>query len=448
MEAREEPGRIRPLPPEVPDAAGPESSPPPPPDRRWVPIAVAGAALVFFGLLAGLFGSGTQGDDLGAGAAGATATTAAALGGEPPPSTTTTTEPPALRAMASVLARPLQIIYRNHAATTTSRATWNLDATEPTDVMTTGAAAVLAAYDASRQQVLLVTEGQNRTLWVGQPPIAEPVFVNVAGAHWHPNLARALAWVGTAPGAGEPHLYRASSLSTTGLEGLDDLGPVPARSELVGWGDWGYVLRVGVPVSLRQWEVDDPAGGAAPAFQLLEFTVVLDPLGAQLAALPGTPLAAGPKGAIALRPANEAFTAAREAGLDPVDLGIAAAITQVPIGAEGEPVVVLGPNLAPTSVAFEPPSAVSTFVFSPDGAYVSALGELEGRYSVTTQALDGGFRRITSVDRVNSTIGFSRDGALLILHNRDSGDIVFHDWNRGASFRIPFNAGRVLAVDG
>ncbi len=448
MEAREEPGRIRPLPPELPEIAASDGSRPPPPDRRWVPIAVAVVALAFFGLLAGLFSGPVDDESPQARPAAEPAdTTLPSLGGPAPPSTTTTTAPPTLQQTASILSRPLQMIYRNHAGTTTSRATWNLDDTEPSDQRTTGAAAMEAAYDASYQQTLWITQGQNDTLWIGQPPIAEPVFVDVAGAHWHPTLPRALAWVGTPPGADEPHLYRASSLATTGLEGLIDIGPVPGNSELVGWGDWGFALRVGVPVSLRQWEVPDPAGSEASVFEVLEFTVLLDPLGAVIAAVPASPHAVGPNGELVLRPANGAMAAATAAGFDPGDIGITIEPTAIDIGSAGEPVVALAPGLAPTGVGFEPPARVSYFAFSPDGNLVAALGELGGRFAVTTVSLDGRVRRITSVENVNASLGFSRDGALLVLHNRDNGDIVFHDWNRGASFRIPFSDGVVLAVD-
>lgn len=447
MEARDEPGRIRPLPPELPEFAASDGSPPPPPDRRWVPIAVAGGALVFFGLLAGLFGAST---DTGVEAGGArlpSDTTLPGLRGDSPATTTTTAAPPTLRQMASVLERPLRIIYRDREGATTSRVTWDLDSPVASDLVTSGAAATAASYDASHQQLLWITEGENETLWLGEPPSAEPVFVDVAGAHWHPTLARTLAWVGTPPAAGLPHLYRATSLATTGLEGLVDIGPVPVGSELIGWGDWGFALRVPVPVSLRQWAVPDRSGDGSTVFQLLEFTLVVDPLGAQASAAAGSPLAVGPKGSIIVRPANDAFEAAVAAGFSAGDIGIEVPLTRVETGASGEPIVLVGPALGPTAVAFDAPAPVMNFLFSSSGSHVTAMGEFEGRYTITTRATDGSLRRITSVDNVDAAIGFSRDGALLILHNRDNGDIVFHDWNGGASFRVPFSAGRVLVVD-
>ncbi len=446
MEARDEPGKIRPLPPELPEIAAPGSSPPPPPDRRWVPIAVAGAALVFFGLLAGLFGAGSAaGPD--ASGAGASDTTIPALGNAPP-STTTTTAPPTLGEMAPVLERPLQIVYRDHANTTTNRATWELAAAAPSEVMTSGGAASQASFDASKRQISWITEGRNDTLWVGRPPVAEPVFVGISGAHWHPTEPRLLAWVGTQPGARRPHLYVANALANSGIGDLVDLGAVPPRSELVGWGDWGFALRVAAPVSARQWEVPDPSRPGSTVFQLLEFTVVLGRRGAPRTAIAGTPRAVGPNGELVVQSATAAFAAATAEGFAGEDAKLEIPVMVLEPGTRGEPVVVLDDAMASTGVGFTPVARVMSFHFSPDGRHVAAAGEMEGRFAITIHAVDGSLRRITSVDNVDATLGFSRDSSVLILHDRDGGDLVFHDWNRGASFRVPFAGGQVLAVDG
>ena len=133
-------------------------------------------------------------------------------------------------------------------------------------------------------------------------------------------------------------------------------------------------------------------------------------------------------------------------GLDLDELGLGAEPTVVPRGPTGEPVIVLSPDLVPSSISFDPASEVTTFAFTPDGAHVAAMGVIEGRFAVETQAVEGGLRRITSVEAADALVGHTRDGRLLILRASD-GDIVFHDWSRGATFRIPFDLGTVLTAD-
>lgn len=449
MEARDEPGGVRPLPPDEPEGLPVAAAAPPLPDRRWIPIAVAAAALVFFGLVAGLLARTAEDGPAARPADGATDTTVGGLGAPPPPPTTTTTLPPTLAERVPVLDRSARIVYRGTDGTSTNQLTWRLADDTPNAPSTTGAAAVEAVFDASRQELFWTTTGQRDTLWVGFPPIAEPAFVDVAGPAWHPTTPLALAWLGRPPGEEAFHLYRATVLPTAGLDTLTDLGPIPSGSRLVGWGDWGFVLEVSPPIGARQWRIPDLLDRSGQStFQPLGFGLVLDPLGTTVAGFVGTPRAVGPDGHIVVQPAPEAFALATEDGLDAASLvGIDSTLVVIARGPAEEPFVVLRPDLTPSGVTFSPSSPATTFRFTPDGQHVAAMGARDARFAIVTEALDGSQRRLTSVNGVDVSLGYSRDGSLLILHGVGTGDIVFHDWNRGATFRVPFTLGRVLAVD-
>jgi hypothetical protein len=448
MEARDEPGKIRPLSPDEPEAAPGARGAPSLPDRRWIPIAVAAGALIVFGLIAGVLGSSPADTPQSAPDQTQTDTTVSGLGAPPPPPTTTTTLPPTLLERAPLLERAARIVYRGSDGTSTNQLTWRLTDEEPGPAASTGAAAVVAAFDASRQELFWITTGQRDTLWVGLPPIAEPAFVDVAGAAWHPTTPLAVAWLGRPPGETVYHLYRATVLPTAGLDTLIDLGPVPEGGRLIGWGDWGFTLEIPAPIGIRQWEVPDPTDpDGATVYQPLGFGLVLDPLGNPVSAFVGSPRASSADGHMVVQPAPEAFELAMASGLDPASLGIAGELTVVGRGPDNAPFVVVAPDLTPTGVTFTPSSPATTFRFTPSGDHVAAMGATEGRFAVVTQAIDGSQRRLTSVDEVDVALGHSRDGSLLILHDLSSGAIVLHDWNRGASFRLPFALGRVLAVD-
>lgn len=409
---------------------------------------MAAGALVFFGLIAGLLGRTTIDGPEAAPEEPATDTTVSGFGSPPLPPTTTSTLPPTLRERAPPLERSARIVYLGGEGTSTNQVTWRLQDEDPASPSSTGAAAVRAEFDASRLELFWITTGQRDTLWVGLPPIAEPVFVDVAGAAWHPTMPLEIAWLGRPPGDDAFHLYRATVLPAAGLDTLIDLGPVPESSRLVGWGDWGFVLEIRAPLGMRQWEVPDARDPDAPTtLQRLGFGLVLDPLGNPVHGFAGLPRATGPDGHMVIQPAPEAFELATEAGLDPVSLGIEAPIDVIPRGPDAEPFVVVRPDLNPTGVAFAPSSPATSFRFTPDGRHVAAMGTTAGRLAIVTQAVDGSLRRLTSVDGVDVALGFSRDGSLLVLHDLDGGDVVFHDWNRGANFRVPFALGRVLAVD-
>lgn len=444
MEARDAPDKIRPLPPDLAGDATPEG--PPPPDRRWVPIAVAAGALVFFGVLAGLLGSAPT-TTSGPNEAEPPPTTLPGLGAPPPPPTTTTRAPQTLRERIPILERSLTVIYQGDDGTSTRLQTWPIGAIEPSEATSSGGRAEAAMFDTSFAELAWVTTGRHDTLWLGAPPQGEPAWIDISGAAWHATTPLALAWLARDPADGTIHLYRATALPT-GLEQLTDLGPLPEGSELVGWGDWGFALNVPPPSLMRQWRIPDPTG-ATPntVFQPLAFTIILDDLGVETAALVGTARATGPDGHLVIQPAPEAYRLALDGGLDVVALGLQTEPIVVGRDPQERPFALLAPDLTPTDVGFAPASPATTFVFTPDGAHVTAAGAIEGRFAMVTEAVDGTQRRITSVAGADALIGFSRDGKLLVLHDRSGGGLTFHDWNRGASWQLPFPSGSVLAVD-
>lgn len=443
MEATDGPGAIRPLPPDLP-VSGPGGGPSPaPPERRWVPLLVAAGALVVFGVLAGIFGdtrTPTPGE-------GRTETTAPALGGQALPPTTTSTLPPTLGEIVPDLQRDLSIVYRNQAGTSTSEVIWRRESSEPGEPLNSAAAARQATFDVSRQALMWVTPGRRDTLWVGRPPVAEPVFIDVSGAAWHASTPQALAWIGRPTGTDVAHLYRATVSPATGIDAAVDLGPTPERAELVAWGDWGFLLGAPAPLEHRRHQVENPSDPGSNVTLTLDFAILLDPIGEPVAVYAAAARAAGPAGHLVLQPATEAFELALAGGLDPESLGFGADLTPVDSGPDGEPVVVLAPDLAPTGVAFDPSSQSTVYAFTPDGSRVSAMGVVDTRFLVQTEVVDGSGRRITSIEDVDTYLGHSRDGGYVVLRNSTDGDIVLHDWNRGASFRIPFRLGTVLAVD-
>jgi len=444
MEARDTPAKIRPLSPDMPEGPALEQARPLP-DRRWIPIAFAAVALILFGAIAGLYG-GTETEEPAGGGDDVTATTLGGLGGQPPPTTTTTTVPPTLGERVPLLERSARIVYLASDGVSTSQVTWTLVADAPGTAASTGAAAGEAVFDASHRSIFMITPGQRDTLWVGLPPIAEPVFVDVNGAAWHPTTPLTLAFVGRPPGADTPHLYRAEVLPSTEPAALTDLGPVPPHSRLVGWGDWGFVLDVFAAVGPIEVQDSQDVSGSG-SVQHLGFGLILDPTGAPTHAFAGTPTAVGPDGRLVVRTAHDELELAISfAGTDPLALGITTPLTTLPRPPVGEPFVVLGPDLADTGVSFGPMPPATSFHFTPDGGHIAAVGTRAGRFVIVTVALDGGGRRQTSIDGAEATLGYSRDGSLLIMRDADGG-IVFHDWNRGATFHIPFALGTVLAVD-
>ncbi len=444
MEARDGPGRIRPLPPEQPESAAPEPAGPGR-DRRWIPLAIVGAALALFAVGAAVF-DGVSGGS-GSSRRSAADTTIPSIGGDPPPTTTTTTVPPLLGERVPDLIDSMRVVFNGPGEATTSEVTWDIDADAPGPPTTSGLAASGATFDASREELLSITSGRRDTMWIGAPPDAEPVFVGVSGAAWHPSSERALAWVGRPFGGSRHHLYRATAGASVGLDDVTDLGPIPERSRLVGWGDWGFVLHVDAPLEFRQWELDNPEDPERPRFQRLDFTLLLDPRGAIRAAFAAQTHAVGATGHLVVSPTTDAYAAARAAGLDPDALGLGEVVTVLPPGPAGEPVIVLEPDLAPSSVAFDPATASTSYAFTPDGSHVSAMGLREGRFTVETRSVVRDLQRITSIEAADRFVGHTRNGSLLIIYSTAEREIVFHDWNRGATFRVPFRLGNVLAVD-
>lgn len=455
MEARDGPGRIRPLPPVEPDAAAAGPTEPPPGDRRWVPLAVAGAALAFFAVLAGSFGTGPPPGDDGA-AAGETDGTSPSLGATPPPSTTTTQPPPTLEQLVPDLDRGLVLVYRATDEALLGQVTWNRSAASPGTQLLTGAAATTAVFDSSHRGLLSFTKGQKTTLWVGRPPVAEPVFVDVSGAAWHSSTALRLAFVGRLPGADARHLFTATALANGGIADLVDLGPVPGGSRLVGWGDWGFVLSRLPNPTVRQWEVPDPDNPSGPPVtEALHVTLLLGPGGEVVRSVPATAHAVGPAGELVLQPTTAAYEAAIGAGHAPDELGFVGEVATViadpeeaeeVIGTASATVVVVGSDLGQMGITMRA-NATTRYLFVPGGDAVAAVGSGDGRLLVYVESFDGSTRRLTSVEEADVAVGFSRNGTYLIGHQLSTGDVVFLDWRRGIAGRVPFDLGRVLAVD-
>jgi hypothetical protein len=224
------------------------------------------------------------------------------------------------------------------------------------------------------------------------------------------------------------------------------------RSELVAWGDWGFVLSHRVEPSLRAWEVTVAGTEDTSARELLHVTQLLDPSGRDRLSIPGIPLAVGPNGEMVIQSRMAAYRAARAAGHTDRQLGLFGEVLPV-----GEPDLhltknaVLGPDQEPTNARFlvddaDVDARRITFLFTPDGSAVSMLSSNDGRLEATTSRLFSNALVRTRVD-ADRAIGFSRDGTYLAAQDDETGDLVLLDWSRGSVARIPFEQGRVLSLD-
>jgi hypothetical protein len=370
--------------------------------------------------------------------AGATDTTIPGLGVAPPPPTTTTTIPPTLEAMVPDLERDIEIVYVD--GNTTRTATWRRDQQVNGPPRTIATAAVTADFDAAGSSLLLATHGALRdALWVGSVWRAEPVWVDITSAAWHPQRAGTLAWIGRLGTQDEYRLMTGTTVdgATGGLATLTDFGPLRTRSTVAGWGDWGFVLGVEAPAVVA----DD--GGRR---HLL--TVVLDAEGRQVAAHPGWPWRASVDGHVIVDSADEAFDAAVAAGFDPADIGVTVPVTPLTNDAPDGTILLVDPAGAVHDPGLYPRSSSHTlFAFTADGTVVSMIDRVVGRMAVESVSLDGSVRRLTSVEGAERYVGHSNDGRYVLLANSNDGRIALHDWDRGSTFEIPFDEGVVIAVN-
>jgi hypothetical protein len=443
MKGSDEQGPIRTLPPVLPDTpATGWSRSPEPPDRRWVPIAVIGVAvavLTAVGLFDSAADTGAQGDP--------TAATAPDLAGDVPPITTVSPSqmeaPPALADVRSVVYRPDD--------TTTAWAAWFPSSMTPSPGVSWGANSADASVGGLGQLVLSVTDETVPTLWVGRRGSVTPVFIDVHGAAWHAAGDGRIAFIGRLPGTDGYHLFTGMVGSVGSLSDIQDLHPVSARSELVAWGDWGFVLSHRVEPTLRAWEVTVP-GTADTSRELLHVTLLLDPAGRPVRSFPGIPLEVGPNGEMVIQSRVGAYRAARAAGHTDRRLGLLGEV--MPVGEADlhlTKIVVLGPEQVPTSARFlvdddDVAARRIAFMFTPDGAAVSMLSTENGRLEATTARLFSNALVRTRVD-ADRAIGFSRDGSHLAAQDAETGDLVLLDWSRGSVTRVPFGLGRILTLD-
>jgi hypothetical protein len=444
MKGSDEQGPIRTLPPVLPDAPGTDGSrSPDPPDRRWVPIAMVGVVIAVL-TAAGLFDSAAETDAEGDPAAA----TVPDLAGDTPPTTTASPSeveaPPALAGVRSVVYRPDD--------GTTAWAAWFPSSGAPSPGVTGGADSAGAAVASMGRLVMTVTDETVPTLWIGRRGSVVPAFIDVHGAAWHSAGDGRIAFIGRVPGTDEYHLFTATVGSLGGLSDLVDRQRMSPRSELVAWGDWGFVLSHRVEPSLRAWEVTVPDTEGTSARELLHVTQLLHPSGRPRMSIPGIPLEVGPNGEMVIQSRVAAYRAARAAGHTDRQLGFLGDVLPV-----GEPdlhltrIAVLGPDQEPTNARFlvddaDVDARRIAFLFTPDGTAVSMLSSNDGRLEATTTRLFSNALVRTRVD-ADRAIGFSRDGTYLAAQDDETGDLVLLDWSRGSVERIPFEQGRVLSLD-
>ena len=444
MKGSEEQGPIRTLPPVLPDAPTADGSRlPEPPDRRWIPIAAVGVAIAVLTAV-GLFDSpadtNAQGDP--------TAATVPDLAGDAPP---TTTVPPSELEAPPALAGVRSVVYRPDEDTT-AWAAWFPSSGAPSPGVTWGADSAGASVSSMGRLVMTVTDEAAPTLWVGRRGSVVPAFIDVHGAAWHPADDGRIAFVGRVPGTDGYHLFTATVGSLGNVSYLVDRQPVSPRSELVAWGDWGFVLSHRVEPSLRAWEVTVPGTEDTSARELLHVTLLLGPSGRPLVSLPGIPLEVGPNGEMVIQSRVAAYRAALAAGYTDRQLGFVGEVIPV-----GEPdlhltkIAVLGPGQEPTNAQFlvddaDVDARRIAFVFTPDGSAVSMVSSNDGRLEATTSRLFSNALVRTRID-ADRAIGFSRDGAYLAAQDDETGDLVLLDWSRGSVTRVPFAQGRILSLD-
>lgn len=449
MKPSEGPGPIRTLPPELPEpppTAG--GQPAKPPDRRWVPLAALGVVIAVLTAV-GIFETAPP---EAAEQAAPTVDTVPSLAGDAAVTTTTVADEPSLAELVPGLDHSPVVLYRPDDDRT-AMASWYLRAPQPRTSVTWGANSTTATLDASRSMVMAITNEGESTLWVGSAPLVVPAFIDIRGAAWHPTDGARIAFVGRAPGSDAHHLYTALGRPTGGITNLVDLGAVPDRTELLGWGEWGFALSRLVEPSLRLWDVSDPDDpDDFVTRELLHIAIFLDADGRPRISMPALPHAVGPNGEVVIQPRIAAYEAAIAAGHSAEELGF---VGEVALAGEREQGVttaaVVGPELNPTNALFFIDEAAMAsgsveFMFSPDGATVVMLAQRDGQMVVSASRLDSNSIRQSYVP-ADRAIGFSNDGTYLITQNEQTGHILLVNWDRGSSVRIPFTLGPVLVFD-
>ncbi len=381
-----------------------------------------------------------------------TVDTVPSLAGDAPATATTVVDEPSLAALIPGLDHSPAVIYRPDDDRT-AMASWYLRAGQPRTSVTWGASSTTAALDASNRLVMAITNEGASTLWVGSAPLVVPAFIDIRGAAWHPTEDARIAFVGRAPGSKAHHLYTAVGRPTGGITNLVDLGAVPDRTELLGWGEWGFALSRLVEPSLRLWDVSDPANpDGFVTRELLHIAIFLHADGRPRISMPALPRSVGPNGEMVVQPRIAAYRAAIAAGHTNEELGFLGEVTLVGERELGvTTAAVVGPDQSPTNALFfideeAMASGSVEFMFSPDGATVVMLAQRDGRMVVTASRLDSNSTRQSFVP-ADRAIGFSNDGVYLITQNEETGDILLVNWDRGSSVRIPFTLGRVLIFD-
>ncbi|MDQ3781697.1 MAG: hypothetical protein M3349_02010, partial [Actinomycetota bacterium] len=327
MKPSEGPGPIRTLPPELPEpSAAAGGQPVNPPDRRWVPLAALGVLIAVFTAV-GIFETAPP---EAAEQAAPTVDTVPSLAGDAAAVTTTTVvDEPSLAELIPGLDHSPVVLYRPDDDRT-AMASWYLRSGQPRTSVTWGASSTTAALDASNSLVMAITNEGASTMWVGSAPLVVPAFIDVRGAAWHPTEGGRIAFVGRAPGAEAHHLYTALGRPTGGITNLVDLGGVPERTELLGWGEWGFALSRLVEPSLRLWDVSDPDNpDGFVTRELLHIAIFLDADGRARISMPALPHAVGPNGEMVIQPRIAAYQAAIAAGHSTEELGFVGEVVLV-----------------------------------------------------------------------------------------------------------------------
>lgn len=388
MEARDNRSKIRPLPIDEIDSDGPPHHRVDPP-RRWLPLIVIIMGAIAFAVVARGLGP-TRSTEVGA-----ATTTTPAMDAAPDLTTTTVPPPPPPEPLAELLPFAedgLQLVAVDISA---QIGAWTPDSAFPIYGATVSQPKD-ASYNASGSHVAVGSRAGDGSLVIHDVDAGNPIFISggVSGGKWHPTDPDLFAWAAVPdPEITQIRIADISGYTGATLEPLREI-ELPGTQALLAWGDWGFAT-------------EDSAPGTGPVVTLY------DSDGSNPLQLEGELFGATPAGLLLM-------AVFEQSGYVPYLVELDRSLTplvRLDIGAS---------NLGITS----------------DGEWVIALTlQADGHTSILARAIRSRSTRLSSIDGAGRFVSFVMEDRFIALQERDSGDLVFKDWNTGAEFRLPIETG-------